>query len=399
MTKIEELLQELCPDGVEYKSLGEVISKNPFKQLGASELESLCVYDGNVKLLPSSKNYDWWTNEETAGNNICEGEVITLGRARYANLKYYKGKFVSANNHIIISKDTNKLLGRFLYHFILSNVDAFYTETSTYPKLDNVIFDNIPIPLPPLEVQEEIVRILDTFTKLEAELEAELEARKKQYSHYRDSLLSFADDANEVSKEVIWKTLGDIGEFIRGNGLQKKDFVESGVGCIHYGQIYTFYGLFANTTKSFVTEELAKKLKKVSTGDLLIVTTSENVEDVCKSLVWLGEDDICISGEMCIFKHNQNPKYIAYYLQTEKFFEHKKRYVTGTKVIRVHWRDIAKLEIPLPPLAEQERIVAILDKFDALVNDITQGLPAEIKARRQQYEYYRDKLLTFSQKS
>lgn len=190
--------------------------------------------------------------------------------------------------------------------------------------------------------------------------------------------------------------LGDIGTFVRGNGLQKKDFVESGVGCIHYGQIYTYYGTYTSKTKSFVNPDLASHLCKVSRGDLVIACTSENIEDVCKSVAWLGEDDIVTGGHACVFKHNQNPKYIAYFFQTEAFFVQKKKYARGTKVIDIKVEDMAKITISLPSLSEQERIVSILDKFDALVNDLTSGLPAELAARRQQYEYYRDRLLSFS---
>ncbi|MDR2907624.1 MAG: restriction endonuclease subunit S [Bacteroidales bacterium] len=191
--------------------------------------------------------------------------------------------------------------------------------------------------------------------------------------------------------------MSEIGELIRGNGLQKKDFTESGIGCIHYGQIYTYYGTFADKTKSFVSEEAARKFKKAQKGDLIIATTSENVEDVCKTVAWLGDGEICISGETYIFKHNENPKYLAYYLQTPMFFDYKKQNATGTKVIRIHGDKLGKFRIPIPPLEEQNRIVAILDKFEALVastSSATEGLPAEIKMRRQQYEYYRNKLLT-----
>ena len=181
--------------------------------------------------------------------------------------------------------------------------------------------------------------------------------------------------------------------------MQKKDFTESGVGCIHYGQIYTYYGTFADKTKSFVSEELAKKLKKAAKNDLILATVSENVEDVCKAVAWLGDDEIVTGGHATIFKHNENPKYLAYYLQTPMFLDYKRQHATGAKVTRVHSSKLGKFTIPIPPLEEQNRIVAILDKFEKLVNDISEGLPAEIKARRQQYEHYRNKLLTFKQAS
>lgn len=184
---------------------------------------------------------------------------------------------------------------------------------------------------------------------------------------------------------------------IRGNGLQKKDFTETGVGAIHYGQIYTYYGTFADKTKSFVSPELAKKLRKAEKGDLVIATTSENEEDVCKAVAWLGDEPVAVSGDAYIFKHNQNPKYISYFFQTRMFADQKKKYTTGTKVIRVSGENMAKIKIQLPSMEEQERIVSILDKFDALVSDISVGLPAELSARRSQYEYYRGKLLTFNE--
>lgn len=187
----------------------------------------------------------------------------------------------------------------------------------------------------------------------------------------------------------------EIGTFIRGNGLQKKDFTESGIPCIHYGQIYTHYGTFATKTKSYVSSETAKKCKKAHCGDLVFATVSENIDDVCKCVAWLGNEEICISGDSLAFSHNQNPKYIAYYFQTYAFARYKRSRVTGTKVIRLHQSQLEQFEIPIPSLAEQARIVNILDKFERLVSDLVQGLPAEIAAVQEQYEYYRDKLLSF----
>lgn len=190
---------------------------------------------------------------------------------------------------------------------------------------------------------------------------------------------------------VKHQTLGEIGEFIRGNGIQKRDFRDSGFGCIHYGQIYTYYGLFADHTKSFIDPNLAEKRKKAYKGDLVIATTSENEEDVCKACAWLGEEPIAISGDAYIFRHHQNPKYISYCFQSELFQSQKKKYITGTKVLRVNGGAMAKIHVPVPPLPVQEEIVQILDSFSSLEAE----LEAELEARRKQYAYYRDELLTF----
>lgn len=193
---------------------------------------------------------------------------------------------------------------------------------------------------------------------------------------------------------VAFRELGNVGKFIRGNGLQKKDFVESGVGCIHYGQVYTYYGIFTYSTKSFVSPELARKLKKAQKGDLIIAATSENLEDVCKAVTWLGEEEIAVSGDAYIFRHSQNAKYIAYFFKTKSFFDNKRKYATGTKVIRVSGESMAKILVPIPPLPVQEEIVNILDKFTSLEAE----LEAELEARKTQYEFYRNQLLNFEGK-
>ena len=190
--------------------------------------------------------------------------------------------------------------------------------------------------------------------------------------------------------------LRQIGKFTRGTGLQKADFSEVGIGCIHYGQIYTRYGISTRETYSYVHPERFNKFKHAATGDVLIATTSENDEDLGKAVAWMGQGEIAFSGDMCSYRHEINPKYVSYFMATESFSTQKRRFITGTKVRRITPNNLAKIEIPVPPLAEQERIVAILDKFDALVNNLSSGLPAEIEARRKQYEYYRDQLLTFT---
>ena len=189
--------------------------------------------------------------------------------------------------------------------------------------------------------------------------------------------------------------LGDLGSFVRGGIIQKTDFVADGLGCIHYGQIYTHYKTSATNNLTYITEELWKKCNRAKQGDLVMTLTSENVDDVGKTVAWLGEREIGISGHAVIFSHNQNAKYLSYCTQTPFFFNQKRKFAHGTKVIEISPDQLAKIEIPIPPLSEQERIVSILDRFEALTTDLTSGLPAEIKARQQQYEYYRDQLLTF----
>lgn len=192
--------------------------------------------------------------------------------------------------------------------------------------------------------------------------------------------------------------MSELGILIRGNGLPKTDFTETGVPAIHYGQIYTYYGTYTTNTKSFVSAETAKKLRKVNYGDVVITNTSENIEDVGKALVYLGKEEAVTGGHATIFKPSKDitGKFFTYFTQTEHFASQKRKYAKGTKVIDVSANDMAKILIPVPSIEEQERIVTILDKFDTLTSSISKGLPKEIELRKKQYEYYRDLLLTFS---
>lgn len=203
--------------------------------------------------------------------------------------------------------------------------------------------------------------------------------------------------------DVEWKALGSLGELVRGNGLQKKDFTETGVPAIHYGQIYTYYGLSTIKTKSFVSPDLAKQLKKVDKGDVVITNTSENIEDVGKALVYLGERQAVTGGHATILKPGECllGKYFAYFAQTDEFSGEKRKYAKGTKVIDVSATDMAKIKIPIPcqknpkkSLEIQAEIVRILDAFTSLTAELT----AELNTRKQQYNYYRDELLSFEDK-
>ena len=286
---------------------------------------------------------------------------------------------------------------RYVFHYLMSQYEYIKSLGSgSQTNINAQIVKKIKIPIPPLPVQTEIVKILDALTALTSELTSELILRQKQYEYYREKLLSF-DSLELLGGVVQWVKLIDLGELIRGNGLQKKDFTETGVPAIHYGQIYTYYGTFATKTKSFVSPELAKKLKKAKYGDVLIAGTSENLKDVMKPLGWLGSE-IAFSGDMFAFRPNKrvNTKYLTYILQTERFYKFKEKYAQGTKVIRVKADNFLNYEIPLPTFEEQQRIVSILDKFETLTNSITEGLPLAIEQSQKRYEYYRELLLNFN---
>ena len=388
------------------------------------------VFETRNGYTPSKANNDFWTNGDIPWfrmEDIRESGRLLNDSIQHITPQAIKGKGLFRANSIIMA--TTATIGEhalllvdalanqqftnfqirkslserispmfaFYYFFVLGEWCKSNVNTSSFPSVDMARLMKQLFPIPPLAVQEEIVRILDKFTTLEAELEAELDCRKRQYEYYRNQLLSL-DVINNKGHlnhvEVV--TLGEIGTFVRGSGLQKKDFTPSGVGCIHYGQIYTYYGTCADKTKSFVSYEFAQKARKAKTGDLIIATTSENDDDVCKAVVWLGDDEIAVSSDACFYTHKMNPKYVAYYFQTDSFQKQKRSFITGTKVRRVNATDLAKIKIPIPPLAEQQRIVSILDKFETLTTSISEGLPKEIALRRKQYEYYRNQLLAFA---
>jgi type I restriction enzyme S subunit len=193
---------------------------------------------------------------------------------------------------------------------------------------------------------------------------------------------------------VAFRPIGEIAELVRGNGMPKSDFVESGVGCIHYGQIYTYYGTWTTETLSFVLPQKASTLAQVEPGDIIITNTSENLDDVCKAVAWLGGSTIVTGGHATVLKHSQDSKFLSYYFQTREFHAAKKRHATGTKVIDVSSRNLAKISIPVPPLEVQREIVRVLDLFQSLEAE----LEAELGARRRQYAYYRDSLLDFTER-
>lgn len=284
--------------------------------------------------------------------------------------------------------DMNEALPSYIGHLLRStSIRAAISKTAfgvTRFNVNRMRFADIEIPLPPLNIQKEIVSILDSFTSLIDKMKQEVEMRKKQMEYYREKLMA---------PQTNWKikTLGEIGTFTRGNGLQKSDFRVKGFPCVHYGQIHTYYNTCIYKTKSFCEEDLAKKLQKASYGDLLIATTSEDVKACCKAAVWFGAGDVAYSGDSFCYSHDQDPKYMAYLFQTEMFAKQKQKAATGAKVIRVSGESMASFSFAFPPLVQQHQIASILDTFETYISK----LEKMIELRQKQYEYYREKLLTF----
>ena len=413
MSKLEELIQQYCPDGVEWKTLGELGSfygglsgktKEDFKDGNAKFISYKNIYanpsinintDERVKIAEGEKQHTiqygdiLFTGSSETPDECGISSVLT----EHTEEKLYLNSFCFGfrlNDRSLFCPD-------FLKHLFRSGdlrVQIGKTANGTTRfNVSKARFANVTIPIPPLPVQEEIVRVLDTFTELQAELQAELQKRLQQYNYYRDNLLSF-----EGRTDVEWKKLGDIASIKTGRRFVRTDIKESGVPCFHYGDLYTYYGLTATQTKGYLDEELAKKLRFAQPNDVVVVCAGENDMDLGVGVAWLGKEPAVVHDACCILHHNQNPRYISHFLRTHNYHLQMKRYVKNGKISSLPASGLAEALIPIPSLEEQEKIASILDRFDALTNDLSAGLPAEIEKRRQQYEYYRDKLLTFIRK-
>lgn len=391
MSKLEELIQELCPNGVEYKTIGEIANISRGKVMSKDYLRE---NKGEYPVYSSQTENNGMLGAITT--YAYDGEYLTwtTDGANAGTVFYRTGKFSITNVCGLIDNTSSNVNTKYLYYVLNKKAPNYVSSGMGNPKLMSNVMSKITIPIPPLEVQKEIVRLLDEFTAKTAELQSELnkeyEARKKQYEYYRDTLLN-------NNAEIPKIKLGEFAVISRGGNFQKKDFVDNGLPCIHYGQIYTHYGTYADTTLTTINEEAYSKSKKAKKNDIVMAVTSENIEDVCKSVAWLGDKDIAVSGHTAIISHHQNAKYLSYYFSSNAFFKQKKKLAHGTKVIEVTPNTLANIQVPLPSLEVQNRLVEVLDNFDSICSDLNIDLPAEIETRQKQYEYYRDSLLTFAE--
>lgn len=388
MNRVEELIQQLCPKGVEWKKLGEVCQLIRGKVYSKDYLKNnpgdYPVYSSqtaNNGELGRISTYDY------------DGEFLTWTTdGAYAGTIFHrKGKFSITNVCGLIKIQNDLLIIRFLYFWLSLKAKDYVYQGMGNPKLMSNQMEIILIPIPPLPIQQEIVRILDTFTNLQNELnnnlQTELEARKKQYAYYRDCLLNFED-----VKGVEWKKIVDICDKITSGGTPStshKDYYQGSIPWLRTQEV-NWNEVFDTEIK--ITDEaiLNSSAKIIPENCVIVAMYGATAAKVCINKVPLATNQACcnleINSAIALYKFVYH-WFCCNYEKIRAMGEGSQSNISGKK--------IKDLIIPIPPLSEQRRIVSILDQFETLVNDLSIGLPAEQEARRKQYEYYRDKLLTF----
>ena len=401
MSRLAELIAQLCPDGVEYKPIGS------FAQCVAGATPNSkdpSLWDGDIPWMSSgevNKRIIYSTDRclTQRGFDSCSTKMVPAGAVVVALAGQGKTRGTVARTRIELC--TNQSLcaiisdvnvdSDFLFHYLVSQYNNLRTVSSgdgTRGGLNLKMIREYRVPVPPLEVQREIVRILDQFTTLEA--------RRTQYEHYRNHLLSYDSLAARGPVEMV--ELGDIASIRRGRRFTLDQLGVAGCPAIHYGQIYTHYGVSATSVLSYVEESFSSSLRFALPGDVIVAGVGETVEDVGIGVAWLGTDAVAYHDDSFALHHDQESRYLSYWLRSDEYHRQKRSFVSQGKVKRLSAKGLAPVKLPLPSLSEQRRIADLLDRFDALVNDISFGLPAEIAARRAQYEHYRDRLLSFPEK-
>ena len=385
MNKLDELIKELCPNGVEYKELGEIVKS----QRGKTITKEL-IKDGDIPVISGGQKPAYYHNESNR-----KGEVITVaGSGAYAGFVMYWDKPIFVSDAFSIECDKSYLNIKYIYYFLQNNQMKIHSlkKGGGVPHVYFKDMQKFLVPVPPLEVQNEIVRILDNFTALTAELTAELTARKKQYSWYRDYLLKFENKVKMVK-------IGDLFEFKNGINKDKGSFGK-GTPIINYVNVYKKNKIYFEDLKGLVeasNDELVRY--GVKRGDVFFTRTSETIEEIGYTSVLLEDIENCVfSGFLLRARPITDlllPEYCAYCFSTSNIRNTIIKKSTYTTRALTNGTSLSQIEIPLPPLEVQKRIVEVLDNFEKICNDLNIGLPAEIEARQKQYEFYRNFLLTF----
>ena len=389
MSRLDELIQEYCPDGVEYRQLKDccnVLDKKRKPITKAARETGIYPYYGANGIQDYVVDYIFDGTFILVGE---DGSVITPTGRPVVN--WAEGK-IWVNNHAHIVAEREGVLLRFLYHFI-QTVDVTAFIHGNIPKFTGGDFKSLQVPIPPLPVQEEIVRILDTFTELTVELTAELQARKKQYEYYSEKVLN-----SYIVKDV---TLSDILLSIH-TGLNPRRFfrVNTDDAKNYYVTIREFKGgqlQFTDKTDRINDEamRLCNNRSNLEVGDVLFSGTGTIGETY---VIEKEPSNWNIKEGVYSLKPNKKrvlSKFLKYYLSSMEMRNKYEMLAEGGTVKSISMKKMGDLIVKLPSIEDQERIIETLDHFNTLCNDLTSGLPAEIESRQKQYEYYRDKLLTF----
>ena len=388
MSKLRELIDKYCPNGVEYKPLGD--KDVSIMQRGTS-LTKKDSTEGIYPVISGGKTPAFYC--DLSNRN---GETITVaGSGAGAGYVQYWNEPIFVCDAFSI-KGAGDVSTKYLYYCLVNMQEKIYAtkKGGGVPHVHISSIDKFLVPIPPPPVQEEIVKILDRFAEYAAELQAELQARQEQYGYYRNKLLTFNEIGGGI-QGVIWMKMSEIGTFIRGKRFVRTDIVNDGVPCIHYGDMYTYYGLYATESKGMLRNELAPKMRYAQKNDVVIVAAGENKEDIGIGMAWLGEEPAAVHDACFIFKSDLYPQYVSHYLRTNYYHKQIVKHVSEGKICSISAKGLGSAIIPIPPYEEQVRIATLLNKFDELVSDLVQGLPAEIAAVKEQYEHYRNKLLSF----
>ena len=395
MSKLKELIAELCPNGVEYVKVKDHFQRLKGTPITAAKMKEIENKNGEIRIFAGGKTVINANEEDIPKANITRVPAVLVQSRGVIDVVYYDKPFTFKNEMWAYTSD-NKTTVKYLYYVLKSNVQLFRDAASgmgSLPQISLKVTEDFKLPLPPIEIQQEIVRILDSFTSLAAELQtklqAELQARQKQYEYYRDTLL-------QHDKKYPMVKLGDIAiDIYRGSGITREQITEKGIPCVRYGEIYTTYNTWFSECISHTSLENISNPKYFEHGDILFAITGESVEDIAKSVAYVGNDKCLAGGDIVVLKHEQEPRYLAHVLATYEARKQKSKGKIKSKVVHSSVPAIKEIEIPLPPLDIQKRYADVLDNFEIICNDLNIGLPKEIELRKKQYEYYRDRLLSF----
>ena len=373
---------------VEWKKLGEVCKVSNGERPVSEILEN-----GRYPYINAGRTNSGFLNEY----NSKGGAVTTpshgeggIGSVLYQNSEFWCGALCYR------MYTYSGINNRFLFHYLSNNSEAIISckNTGGQPYINRKQLENIKIPIPSLSEQERIVGILDTFTSAIDNLKEQIAQRRKQYEYYRDQLYyASKTDLLEASRNgnAIVKSLDELGKFTRGRRFVRTNIVPEGVPCIHYGDMYTYYGVSAEETPTHLTKELSSKLRFAKNGDVIIVAAGENDLDIGVGVAWLGKEPVVVHDACFIFEHKMNPKYLSHFMRSRNYHQQIRMGVVDGKICSISAKELGRALIAVPSLQEQQRIVSILDTFEASI----QNLEDQLKLREKQYEYYRNKLLTF----